>query len=185
MRIRSFRKQQKITNVQNEKLDEYETARLSAMAEMKFVESQLQSFDIQAKPSITHTQIGEMQKVSWTKRSFRRRVSFRKELDNARCEYEILQQKMAHWMPCDEPVRSNRCFSPIVGEEMFSLCLDNRQFNDESGNSSGWIGTCHHGRALMSHLLPSSRFVCLFSERLKKKSPCMWQMPFKWTKSAH
>ena len=27
-----------------------------------------------------------------------------KEIDNIRCEYEILKQQIAHWMPCDEPV---------------------------------------------------------------------------------
>lgn len=80
-------KQQKISNVQNEKFDQIETTRLSAMAEMKFVESQLQSFDIQAKPPVTHSKISQMQK----------------DLENSRCEYEILQQKLDHLMPCDEP----------------------------------------------------------------------------------
>ncbi len=58
-----FRKQQKIVNCQNEKLDEYESTRMSTMAEMKFVENKLQSFDINAKPSVTHTQIEKLQKV--------------------------------------------------------------------------------------------------------------------------
>ncbi|CAF5071999.1 unnamed protein product, partial [Rotaria magnacalcarata] len=47
----------------------------------------LQSFDINAKPPVTHAQIEKLQK----------------EIDNSRCEYEILKQKIAHWMPCDEP----------------------------------------------------------------------------------
>jgi len=33
------------------------------MAEMKFIENKLQSFDINAKPSVTHTQIEKLQKV--------------------------------------------------------------------------------------------------------------------------
>ncbi|CAF3246212.1 unnamed protein product [Rotaria socialis] len=80
-------KQQKIINCQNQKFDEYESARMTAMAETKFVENKLQSFDINAKPPVTHTQIEKLQK----------------EIDNIRCEYEILKQKIAHWMPCDEP----------------------------------------------------------------------------------
>ena len=58
-----FRKQQKITNKQNEKFDEYESIRMTTMAEMKFIENKLQSFDINAKPSVTHTQIEKLQKV--------------------------------------------------------------------------------------------------------------------------
>lgn len=58
-----FRKQQKIVNVQNEKADGYESARMTAMAEMKFVENKLQSFDLNAKPTVTHTQIEKLQKV--------------------------------------------------------------------------------------------------------------------------
>ena len=27
------------------------------------------------------------------------------EVDNVRCEFEILQQQLSHWMPCEEPVR--------------------------------------------------------------------------------
>ncbi len=33
------------------------------MAEMKFIENKLQSFDINAKPPVTHTQIEKLQKV--------------------------------------------------------------------------------------------------------------------------
>ncbi|CAF0872271.1 unnamed protein product [Rotaria sp. Silwood1] len=80
-------KQQKIINCQNAKFDEYESTRMTTMAEMKFVENKLQSFDINAKPPVTHTQIEKLQK----------------DMDNARCEYEILKQQIAHWMPCDEP----------------------------------------------------------------------------------
>lgn len=36
-----------------------------------------------------------------------------KDLDNIRCEYDILKQRITHWMPCDEPVKliflSNDC----------------------------------------------------------------------------
>jgi hypothetical protein len=58
-----FRKQQKIINYQNEKFDEYESTRMTTMAEMKFVENKLQSFDINAKPSVTYTQVEKLQKV--------------------------------------------------------------------------------------------------------------------------
>ena len=58
-----FRKQQKIINCQNQKFDEYESTRMTAMAETKFVENKLQSFDINAKPPVTHTQIEKLQKV--------------------------------------------------------------------------------------------------------------------------
>jgi hypothetical protein len=58
-----FRKQQKIINNQNEKFDEYESKRLTTMAEMKFIENRLQLFDINAKPPVTHTQIEKLQKV--------------------------------------------------------------------------------------------------------------------------
>ncbi|CAF0814360.1 unnamed protein product [Adineta ricciae] len=80
-------KQQKITNVQNAKFDEYESNRMSTMAEMKFVQNKLQSFDINAKPAVTHTEVEQLQK----------------DVDNTRCEYEILKQQISHWMPCDEP----------------------------------------------------------------------------------
>lgn len=33
------------------------------MAEMKFIESKLQGFDINAKPPVTHTQIENLKKV--------------------------------------------------------------------------------------------------------------------------
>jgi hypothetical protein len=36
---------------------------MTTMAEMKFVENKLQSFDVNAKPSVTHTQIEKLQKV--------------------------------------------------------------------------------------------------------------------------
>ncbi|CAF4728488.1 unnamed protein product, partial [Rotaria sp. Silwood1] len=55
-------KQQKIINCQNAKFDEYESTRMTTMAEMKFVENKLQSFDINAKPPVTHTQIEKLQK---------------------------------------------------------------------------------------------------------------------------
>ena len=42
---------------------------MTTMAETKFVDNQLQSFDIQAKPPITHTQVEQLQKVSeWNAR---------------------------------------------------------------------------------------------------------------------
>jgi len=100
-----FRKQQKIINNQNEKFDEYESIRITTMAEMKFIENKLQSFDINAKPPVTHTQIEKLQKV------FKKKILLffiynfiLKDVDNTRCQYEILQQQIAHWMPCDEPV---------------------------------------------------------------------------------
>ena len=34
------------------------------MAEMKFIENKLQSFDIHAQPPVTHTQIEKLKKVS-------------------------------------------------------------------------------------------------------------------------
>lgn len=37
--------------------------RMTSMAEMKFVENKLQSFDIDATPSVTHTQIEKLHKV--------------------------------------------------------------------------------------------------------------------------
>ncbi|CAF5010898.1 unnamed protein product, partial [Rotaria magnacalcarata] len=55
-------KQQKIINCQNQKFDEYESSRMTAMAETKFVENKLQSFDINAKPPVTHAQIEKLQK---------------------------------------------------------------------------------------------------------------------------
>ena len=33
---------------------------------------------------------------------------YEKELDNTQCEYDILKQRIAHWMPCDEPVNPHR-----------------------------------------------------------------------------
>jgi len=36
---------------------------MTTMAEMKFIENKLQSFDINAKPPVTHTQIEKLQKV--------------------------------------------------------------------------------------------------------------------------
>jgi len=36
---------------------------MTTMAEMKFVENKLQSFDINAKPSVTYTQVEKLQKV--------------------------------------------------------------------------------------------------------------------------
>ncbi|CAF0759451.1 unnamed protein product [Rotaria sordida] len=80
-------KQQKIINCQNEKFDEYESTRMMTMAEMKFIENKLQALDINTKPPVTHTQIEKLQQ----------------DVDNSRCEYEILKQQIAHWMPCDEP----------------------------------------------------------------------------------
>jgi hypothetical protein len=62
-----FRKQQKIINNQNEKFDEYESIRMTTMAEMKFIENKLQSFDINAKPPVTYTQIEKLQKVIFIK----------------------------------------------------------------------------------------------------------------------
>ena len=103
------------------------------MAEMKFVESQLQSFDIQAKPPVTHSKISQMQKVRWTTKKKRRsKFVFEKDLENSRCEYEILQQKLDHLMPCDEPVRFEQMFWTIDKENIvlfFSSVLDDRQFN--------------------------------------------------------
>ena len=58
------RKQQKIINCQNEKFDQYESTRMTTMAEMKFIENKLQSFDINAQPPVTHTQIEKLKKVS-------------------------------------------------------------------------------------------------------------------------
>lgn len=58
-----FRKQQKIINCQNEKIDHYESTRMGTMAEMKFIENKLQSFDINVQPSVTHTQIEKLKKV--------------------------------------------------------------------------------------------------------------------------
>jgi hypothetical protein len=49
---------------------------MTTMAEMKFVENKLQSFDINAKPSITHTQIEKLQKVNLLKRNFLRKILF-------------------------------------------------------------------------------------------------------------
>jgi len=40
------------------------------MAEMKFIENKLQSFDINAKPPVTHTQIEKLQKVFLEKMFF-------------------------------------------------------------------------------------------------------------------
>ena len=40
---------------------------MTTMAEMKFMENKLQSFDINAKPPITHTQIEKLQKVKQKK----------------------------------------------------------------------------------------------------------------------
>ncbi len=45
---------------------------MTTIAEIKFIENRLQSFDINAKPSVTHTQIEELQKVN--KR--RKRINF-------------------------------------------------------------------------------------------------------------
>lgn len=103
------RKQQKITNNQNEKFDEYESKRLTTMAEMRFIENQLQVFDINAKPSVTHTQVEKLQKVIFFSRKKKKSnldFIFFKDLDNTRCEYEILRQHIDHYMPCDEPVKS-------------------------------------------------------------------------------
>jgi len=36
---------------------------MTAMAEMKFIENKLQSFDINTTPSVTHTQIEKLKKV--------------------------------------------------------------------------------------------------------------------------
>lgn len=58
-----FSKQQKIINCQNAKSDEYESIRMTTLAEMKFVENKLQSFDINAKPPVTHTQIAKLKTV--------------------------------------------------------------------------------------------------------------------------
>jgi hypothetical protein len=44
---------------------------MTTMAEMKFVENKLQSFDINAKPSVTHTQIEKLQKVNLKKKQNR------------------------------------------------------------------------------------------------------------------
>ncbi|CAF0945614.1 unnamed protein product [Adineta steineri] len=111
-------KQQKIINNQNEKFDDYESTRMSAMAEMKFVENKLQSFDINVKPSVTHTQIEKLQK----------------NVDNTRCEYEILKQKIDHWMPCDEPTIDSltlkvenvrdELFSPSIAYRMANMNID-------------------------------------------------------------
>jgi hypothetical protein len=104
-----FRKQQKIINCQNEKFDEYESTRMTTMAEMKFVENKLQSFDINAKPSVTYTQVEKLQKVFLINKKLRFVFIFiLKDVDNVRCEYEILKQQVAHWMPCDEPVNSTK-----------------------------------------------------------------------------
>ena len=97
-------------NVQNAKFDEYESNRMSTMAEMKFVQNKLQSFDINAKPAVTHTEVEQLQKVNFLHKTRRRRKRnnsrfFFQDVDNTRCEYEILKQQISHWMPCDEPVR--------------------------------------------------------------------------------
>ena len=36
---------------------------MTTLAEMKFLDSKLQSFDINMKPAITHTQVEKLQKV--------------------------------------------------------------------------------------------------------------------------
>ena len=58
-----FRKQQKIINCQNENFDHYESTRMGTMAEVKFIENKLQSFDINVQPSVTHSQIEKLKKV--------------------------------------------------------------------------------------------------------------------------
>lgn len=80
-------KENSIKNRQKEKFDEIESIRFTTMAEMKFIENQLESFDVQNKPAVTHSNIAKIEK----------------ETENVRVELENLQQQIDYWIPSDEP----------------------------------------------------------------------------------